>query len=220
MSNQEIEPTAASSPGSTGPQEQIEAHEEKSQKKFGTLSGVFTPTLLTIIGAIMFLREGWVVGNAGLLGSTLIILLACGITTATGLSMSCITTNIRVGAGGAFSMISQSLGLEVGGSIGIPLCLSQTLAVAMYIFGFREGWLWIFPNHPALLIDLAVFTLLIVIAFISTDLAFRIQYLIMAVAEGMTCVSWKRMAWMWWAGTQTFGQMRTKSALISLTLVL
>lgn len=184
MPDQDIENTTSSQPMAQGPQEQIEAHEEKSQKKFGTLSGVFTPTLLTIIGAIMFLREGWVVGNAGLLGSTLIILLACGITTATGLSMSCITTNIRVGAGGAFSMISQSLGLEVGGSIGIPLCLSQTLAVAMYIFGFREGWLWIFPHHPALIVDLSVFAMILVIAFISTDLAFRIQYLIMAVIAG------------------------------------
>ena len=36
-------------------------------KKFGTFGGVFTPTLLTILGVIMYLRLGWVVGNAGLL---------------------------------------------------------------------------------------------------------------------------------------------------------
>ena len=42
-------------------------------KKFGTFSGVFTPTLLTILGVIMYLRMGWVVGNAGLLGAWLII---------------------------------------------------------------------------------------------------------------------------------------------------
>ena len=181
MAKDALQNASPPEPTAGGPQEQIEAHEERSRKKFGTLSGVFTPTLLTILGVIMFLREGWVVGNAGLLGSALIILLAFGITAATGLSMSCITTNIRVGAGGAFSMISQSLGLEVGGSIGIPLCLSQTLAVAMYIFGFREGWLWIFPEHPALVVDLSVFAIILTIAFISTDLAFRIQYLIMAV---------------------------------------
>jgi solute carrier family 12 (sodium/potassium/chloride transporter), member 2 len=101
--------------------------------KFGTFAGVFTPTILTILGVIMFLREGWVVGNAGLLGAWLIILLACGITLCTGLSMSSITTNIRIGAGGAFSIISQSLGLEVGGSVGVTLYFSQALAVAMYI---------------------------------------------------------------------------------------
>lgn len=162
-------------------QKQVEEHEEKRPKKFGTFSGVFTPTLLTILGVIMFLREGWVVGNAGLLGAIAIILLAFGITGCTGLSMSCFTTNIRVGAGGAFSMISQSLGLEVGGSVGIPLYFSQALAVTMYIFGFRAGWLRIFPNHPALLVDLVVFASIFIIASISTGLAFRVQYLIMAI---------------------------------------
>jgi amino acid transporter len=154
---------------------------QPTRKLFGTFSGVFTPTLLTILGVIMYLREGWVVGNAGLLGAWLIILIAYIITTTTALSMASITTNMRIGAGGAFSIISQSLGLEVGGSIGIPLYLSQALAVAMYIFGFRSGWLWIFPEHSPLLIDLGAFVLLFVIAYISADLAFKVQYVIMAI---------------------------------------
>jgi amino acid transporter len=120
-------------------QDQVKEKEQVQSKAFGTFSGVFAPTLLTILGVIMFLREGWVVGNAGLLGAWLIILIAFGITGFTGLSLSSITTNIRIGAGGAFSIISQSLGLEVGGSIGVPLYLSQALAVSMYIFGFRAG---------------------------------------------------------------------------------
>lgn len=164
-------------------QEQVEEKEQekRQQKLFGTFAGVFTPTLLTILGVIMFLREGWLVGNAGLLGAWLIILLAFAITAFTGLSLSSVTTNIRIGAGGAFNVISQSLGLEVGGSIGIPLFLSQALAVSMYVFGFRAGWQWIFPEHPALLVDLATFAVLFVIAFISAGLAFQIQYLIMAI---------------------------------------
>jgi solute carrier family 12 sodium/potassium/chloride transporter 2 len=152
-----------------------------SLKKFGTFGGVFTPTLLTILGVIMYLRLGWVVGNAGLLGAWLIILLSFLITICTALSMSSITTNIRIGAGGAYAIISQSLGLEVGGSLGIPRYISQGLAVTMYIFGFREGWLSIFPAHDPFLIDLIVFAILFVIAYISADLAIRTQYLIMAV---------------------------------------
>ncbi len=153
--------------------------DEPSRKLFGTVSGVFTPTLLTILGVIMYLREGWVVGNAGLLGAWLIILISFAITSFTALSLSSITTNIRIGAGGAFSIISQSLGLEVGGSVGIPLYLAQALAVAMYIFGFRAGWLWIFPDHPPLLVDLGTFAVLFIIAFISASLAFKVQYLIL-----------------------------------------
>jgi len=152
-----------------------------SDEKYGTFGGVFTPTLLTILGVIMYLRTGWVVGNAGLAGGVLIISLAFAIIAATALSMSSITTNIRIGAGGAYSIISQSLGLEVGGSVGVPLYLSQALAVTMYIFGFREGWLWVFPDHPALLVDLGIFFLIIGIAYASAGLAFQVQYGILAV---------------------------------------
>lgn len=162
-------------------QEQMEAQESPDRKKFGTLSGVFIPTLLTILGVIMYLREGSVVGNAGLLGAWLIIIIAFAITGFTGLSMASIATNIRLGAGGAYAMISQSLGLEIGGSIAIPLYLSQALAVTMYIFGFREGWQYIFPDHPALLVDLVAFAIIFMIAYISAGLAFRVQYVILAV---------------------------------------
>lgn len=162
-------------------QQQLEEYEESKPRKFGTFGGVFVPTFLTILGVIMYLRAGWVVGNAGLGGAILIILLAFLITGCTGLSMSSFVTNIRVGAGGAFSMISQSLGLEVGGAIGLPLYVSQALAVVMYIFGFREGWLWIFPDHPAILIDVVVFAMVMGITLVSTALAFRVQYVILAI---------------------------------------
>lgn len=155
--------------------------QQKGPKKFGTFGGVFTPTLLTILGVIMYLRLGWVVGNAGLLGAWVIILISFIITICTALSMSSITTNIRIGAGGAYAIISQALGLEVGGSLGIPRFVSQGLAVTMYIFGFREGWLMIFPEHPPFLIDLVVFAVLFGIAYKSADLAIKTQYLIMGV---------------------------------------
>ena len=150
-------------------------------KKFGTFGGVFTPTLLTILGVIMYLRLGWVVGNAGLLGAWLIIIISFLITLCTALSMSAITTNIRIGAGGAYAIVSQALGLEVGGSLGIPRYISQGLAVTMYIFGFREGWLGIFPDHNAFLVDVTVFALLLSIAYISANLAIKAQFIIMVI---------------------------------------
>jgi solute carrier family 12 (sodium/potassium/chloride transporter), member 2 len=67
--------------------------EKESGGRFGTFGGVFVPTLLTILGVIMFLRAGWVVGNAGLGGAWLIICLSFLITGCTGLSMSCFVTN-------------------------------------------------------------------------------------------------------------------------------
>ncbi|MBW3579224.1 MAG: Na-K-Cl cotransporter [Actinobacteria bacterium] len=139
----------------------------------------------------MYLREGWVIGNAGLLGGLVIIGIAFGISGATGLSMSSVTTNIRIGPGGAYSIISRSLGLEVGGSIGIPLYLSQALAVSLYIFGFRAGWLTIFPDHPALVVDLVVFVVLFAIASVSASLAFRVQYVILAmIVASLVSIGW------------------------------
>lgn len=149
--------------------------------QFGTIQGVFIPTVLTILGIILFLRLPWVVGNAGILGAGLIIVLSVSITLLTSLSLSSVISNIRIGFGGAFAIISRSLGLEIGGSIGIPLYLSQAIAVAMYIFGFREGWVWIFPDHHPFLVDLSVFAVVFAIAYASTSLAFKIQYAILAV---------------------------------------
>ena len=157
-------------------------------KTFGTFGGVFTPTLLTILGVIMYLRLGWVVGNAGLLGAWLIIIMSFAITLTTALSMSSITTNIRIGAGGAYAIISQSLGLEVGGSLGIPRYISQGLAVTMYIFGFREGWLSIFPQHQPFIVDLVVFVVIYGIAYKSANLAIKTQYIIMAVISASLIV--------------------------------
>jgi amino acid transporter len=155
--------------------------EAPTSVKFGTFTGVFTPTLLTILGVIMYVRMGWVVGNAGLAGSLMVLGLAMLITACTGLSLSSIATNTRIGDGGPYAIMNKSLGLEVGGSIGIPLYLTRPLGIAMYIFGFREGLLWVVPELPPLLVDLVVFGVLWGIAYASADLAFKTQYVIMAV---------------------------------------
>jgi amino acid transporter len=154
---------------------------KKTSKKLNTFGGVFTPDVLTILGVIMYLRLGWVVGNAGLLGAFLIILLAKVITISTGLSMASITTNIKIGVGGAYSIISKSLGLEAGGSIGIPFYISQALSAALYIAGFTAGWLLIFPAHSPVLVSVSAWIILLTISYISTVFAIRIQYFIMAI---------------------------------------
>ena len=152
-----------------------------TKKTFGTFAGVFTPTTLTILGVIMYIRQPWVVGNAGIVGSLAILLISVAITFTTALSLSSITTNVRIGAGGAFSIISKSLGLEIGGAIGIPFYIAQALAVAMYIFGFREGLVSILPNLNPFILDIGIFSLVMIIAFISTSFAFKIQYFILGI---------------------------------------
>ncbi|MGD8583978.1 MAG: amino acid permease [Chloroflexota bacterium] len=157
------------------------AGDEEGDRKFGAFNGVFVPTILTILGVIMYLRLGWVVGNAGLVGAILIILMAHVVTVSTGLAVSSISTNIRVGAGGAFPLISQSLGLEVGGSVSVPLYLAQGVSIALYILGFSAGILNIFPNWSEMAVVLVTFVVILAIAYASAKFAARVQLLILAV---------------------------------------
>jgi amino acid transporter len=142
---------------------------------------VFAPAVLTILGAILYLREGWVVGNAGLGGALAIIGLAHVITISTALSVSSIATNIRVGAGGAYAIITQSLGLEAGGSIGIPLYVARTVSAVLYVLALAEGWSWLFPGHSSVIVSLVGFVVVFGISYISTRFAQRAQVLIMVV---------------------------------------
>jgi solute carrier family 12 (sodium/potassium/chloride transporter), member 2 len=148
-------------------------------RRYGTLEGVFVPTLLTILGVILFLRTGWVVGNAGLLGGVGIIVSAFVITGFTALSLASISTNVAPEAGGAYALVARSFGVEAGGAVGVSLYLSQSLVIVLYTFGFRDGWLTIFPGHPPLLVDVVMVTALIVVALVGTKAAFRVQFLIL-----------------------------------------
>ncbi len=114
-------------------------------QRFGTFLGVYTPSVLTILGVMMYLRFGWVVGNTGLPLAVLIVLMASSITLITGLSASAIATNMRVGVGGEYFMVSRSLGLELGGAIGIPLFLCRTLSLTLYSFGLAETFAFLWP---------------------------------------------------------------------------
>ncbi len=157
----------------------MSAEDGTKVRRFGTWEGVFTPTLLTILGVVMFLREGWVVGELGLVGAWAVIVTASIITVCTAFSVSSIATNVRLSEGGPYAIVSRSLGSELGGSIGIPLFLSQALAVAMYVFGLREGWCWIFPSHPEWIVDGSAFLIVLLLTMASTTLAFRVQYVVL-----------------------------------------
>jgi len=151
--------------------------------RFRTFAGVFTPNVLTILGIIFFLRSGWVVGQAGLINALFIVILANVISFLTGLSLASIATSMNVKAGGTYYMISRSLGLEIGGAIGIPLFLSQAISVAFYIIGFTEALFFLdyFHQFDPILIAAAVVLIFGVIAFVGADIAFKLQFVVLAI---------------------------------------
>ncbi|XP_042861757.1 bumetanide-sensitive sodium-(potassium)-chloride cotransporter-like isoform X1 [Penaeus japonicus] len=107
--------------------------------KFGWIEGVLMRCLLNIWGVMLFLRVSWMVGQAGLLYSLMIIIMANIVTVVTTLSMSAVATNGRIKGGGVYYMISRSLGPEFGGSIGLMFTLANSIAAATYIIGFCDS---------------------------------------------------------------------------------
>ncbi|XP_078608517.1 solute carrier family 12 member 1-like isoform X9 [Branchiostoma floridae x Branchiostoma japonicum] len=121
--------------------------------KFGWIKGVLVRCLLNIWGVMLFIRLSWVVGQAGIGFSSIIILLSAVVTTVTTLSMSAICTNGEVKGGGAYYLISRSLGPEFGGAIGLIFSLANAVAVAMYVVGFAETVRDLLKDNNALMTD-------------------------------------------------------------------
>ncbi len=164
-------------------------------QKFGTFLGVYTPSILTILGLIMYLRFGWVVGNLGLPLTLFIVLLSSSITFITGLSASAVATNMRVGVGGEYFLISRSLGLELGGAIGIPLFMCRTMSITFYSFGLAESIAPFLPRSwgpvtPLTIQILAAVIILFITAISgkSAGVALKLQIPIM-VAVGLSIIA-------------------------------
>ncbi|MCW8803641.1 MAG: amino acid permease, partial [Ignavibacteriaceae bacterium] len=161
-------------------------------KKFGTFGGVFTPSILTILGVIMYLRLPWIAGQAGLYMTIGIILLAHLISVTTGLSVSSIATDKKVKAGGTYYMISRSLGLPIGGTLGLALFVGLSFSVSLYLIGFAESFLgyWGFSldTNTIRLTGTIILVSVTIITFISTSLAIKTQYIIMT-AIGLSLIS-------------------------------
>jgi amino acid transporter len=157
---------------------------QQHKANLGTFAGVFTPSVLTILGIILFLRLGYVVGNAGLALALIIIALSNGISVLTSISLSAIATNLKVKGGGDYYVISRTLGLGFGGAIGIVLFLAQSVSIAFYCIGFGEATTAMLPQHlpfsPRIVAALAV-TFLFVFAWLGADWATRFQYVVMGL---------------------------------------
>jgi amino acid transporter len=151
---------------------------EDQKPKFGTFMGVYVPSILMLFGVIIFLRLGWIVGSAGIYPAMFIITLGALITLITTLSLSSAATNIQVGKGGAYYMISRALGIEIGSAIGIPLFLKQSISVSFCIVGFAESFHDLFPQLSMQTIGIATLGVLTILTYISTQFVLKIQILI------------------------------------------
>jgi potassium/chloride transporter 4/5/6 len=103
------------------------------------MSGVFIPCISNIMGIILFLRLTNITGQAGCIYTTLIVLASTLSTFLTALSLSAVATNGEIQAGGPYYVISRTLGIEIGGPVGLLFYLGTTLATSMYVLGAVEA---------------------------------------------------------------------------------
>jgi len=162
----------------------------QGHRNFGTLP-VFLTAISTILGAILFLRFGWAVGNVGFYGTILIILIGHAVTIPTALAVAEIATNQKVEGGGEYYMISRSFGLNIGAAIGIALYLARAISVSFYIIAFAESFRPVFDHlnseyglHLADTRIVAVPALILLIWIMlwkGAGLAMKILYIVVAV---------------------------------------
>ena len=107
--------------------------------RFGT-APVFFTAISTILGAILFLRFGYAVGNVGFIGTILIIIIGHIVTLPTAMAIAEIATNQKVEGGGIYYIISRSFGINIGAAIGLALYFSQAISVAFYVIAFAEAF--------------------------------------------------------------------------------
>ncbi|KAM4565169.1 solute carrier family 12 member 10, tandem duplicate 1 isoform 1-T1 [Fundulus diaphanus] len=133
--------------------EESQDPQEKAPVRFGWIIGVMVRCMLNIWGVILFLRLSWITSQAGIVLTCVIIVMSVVVTNVTALSISAIATNGRVISGGAYFMISRTLGPEIGGPIGMVFSFANALACALNTVGFAEVVRDLMQEFGAVMVD-------------------------------------------------------------------
>lgn len=150
----------------------------KKSEGLGIIKGVFLPNILQMVGVILFMRLSWILGHIGMFQMATIITLSSSLLLITSFSITSIVTNMKIGGGGTYYIISRSLGIEFGSAIGILLCISQITSIALCTSGFSVSLHEFFPQVPLRILELGTLIFLGLISYFSTNAALKAQMLI------------------------------------------
>ncbi|GFQ85409.1 solute carrier family 12 member 8 [Trichonephila clavata] len=107
---------------------------------FGVWDGVFTSCMINLFSVIIFLRVGWIVGNAGIAQSIGIVCLTVLIGTTTVLSGIGICERCHLESGGVHFLLSHIFGTRTGGAVSLIYCFGQSVSCALHVMGFAESF--------------------------------------------------------------------------------
>jgi len=154
---------------------------------FGTWDGVFTSCLVNIFGVIVFLRSGWIVGEAGIGHAGLIVLAAVALILIAVLAAIGICERCHVQSGGVYFLISHVLGSRRGTAVGILYVLGQAIGNALCATGFGESIAGLLSENevPNPLIERSIAAFVIVmltlINFAGVKWVIRLQFLLLGI---------------------------------------
>ncbi len=151
---------------------------------FGTFFGVYLPGILSMFGVIIYLRFAWILGALGLFQTLAVVVLSCLIVFITVLSISSMATNIHVGGGGTYYIVSRSLGIEIGSAIGVPLFIAQALTISFCTVGFAESIQPFFSEIPLAYLGATTLIILMGLVYFSAAIALKTQLVIFLIIMG------------------------------------
>lgn len=122
----------------------------------GTINGVFIPNITMSFGVVLFLRLTIISSHVGLTEMGLIIALSFFLMLLTSLSIATIATNMKVGSGGVYYLITRTLGIEIGGALGFAIYLSQLISICVVVTAFAFLLNAEVPQLPAAAIEAIV----------------------------------------------------------------
>uniref|UniRef100_T1JD20 Solute carrier family 12 member 8 n=1 Tax=Strigamia maritima TaxID=126957 RepID=T1JD20_STRMM len=151
---------------------------------FGAWDGVFTACMINIFGVIVFLRSGWIVGEAGIGNSMLIVVIAILIILASVFAGIGICERCPVERGGVYFLISHVLGAKVGGAVGIVYCFGQAVSAALHTIGFGEAIGKLLPHQDVWIeraIALSVLVILVGINIAGVIWVIKLQFVLLII---------------------------------------
>lgn len=161
--------------------------QERRLKGVGTFLGVYLPTLFTMIGALLYLPLGSILGFFGIVKTLFVLSFSLILTLITALSLSATASNMHVGDGGSYFMISRSFGLKTGAIVGIAIYIAHTLMACLCILGFSESIASFIPGVPIRLIGIVTLCMVASLSFISTTWAIRAQAVVFFLVVVSCC---------------------------------